>query len=180
GECLAVVAFSVPSAAGRRDVTDEAEGVGLASTSPQPAGERQGLLGVAPGLVNPPGQEIDYPRAQQNERRPAVTRATAELLDGARHQRERFVRPAGEGVGYAEDRGKDRRRVDELPRAAVVKAPLEEPRSPWEITAAEVGEAETEQPVIQGERMIGRFRDLHGGLGVPDGLVEPAELGEHV
>ena len=28
--------------------------------------------------------------------------------------------------------------------------------------------------------MIGRFSDPHGGLGVPDGLVEPAELGEHV
>jgi hypothetical protein len=28
--------------------------------------------------------------------------------------------------------------------------------------------------------MIGRFSDLHGGLGVPDGPVEPAELGEHV
>ena len=27
--------------------------------------------------------------------------------------------------------------------------------------------------------MIGRFSDPHGGLGVPDGLVEPAELGEH-
>ena len=28
--------------------------------------------------------------------------------------------------------------------------------------------------------MIGRFSDPHGGLGLPDGLVEPAELGEHV
>ena len=28
--------------------------------------------------------------------------------------------------------------------------------------------------------MIGRFSDPHGGLGVPDGLVEPAELREHV
>ena len=42
GECqrLAVVAFSVLGAACRRDVTDEAEGVGFASPSSQPAGER--------------------------------------------------------------------------------------------------------------------------------------------
>ena len=28
--------------------------------------------------------------------------------------------------------------------------------------------------------MIGRFSDPHGGLGLPDGLIEPAELGEHI
>jgi len=28
--------------------------------------------------------------------------------------------------------------------------------------------------------MIGRFSDAHSGLRVLDGLVEPAELGEHV
>ena len=44
---LAVVAGSVLGTACRRDVTGEAEGVGLASPSPQPAGERQGLSGVA-------------------------------------------------------------------------------------------------------------------------------------
>jgi hypothetical protein len=27
--------------------------------------------------------------------------------------------------------------------------------------------------------MIGLFSDPHGGLGLPDGHVEPAELGEH-
>jgi hypothetical protein len=43
-----------------------------------------------------------------------------------------------------------------------------------------VGEAEIEQPDVQREGMIGRLSDLHGGLGVPDGLVESAELGEHV
>jgi len=54
---LAIVAFSVLGAACRRDVTGEAEGVGLASPSPQPAGERQSLSGVAGGLVDPPGRE---------------------------------------------------------------------------------------------------------------------------
>jgi hypothetical protein len=43
-----------------------------------------------------------------------------------------------------------------------------------------VGETESEQPEIEREGMIGRFSDLRGGLGVPDGLVEPAQLGEHV
>src|SRR5262245_5240120 len=28
--------------------------------------------------------------------------------------------------------------------------------------------------------MIGRFSGLNGGLGLPDGLIEPPELGEHV
>jgi hypothetical protein len=42
-QCLAVVAFSVRSAACRRDISGEAESVGLASPGPQPAGERQRL-----------------------------------------------------------------------------------------------------------------------------------------
>ncbi len=40
---------------------------------------------------------------------------------------------------------------------------------PPEIPSPEVGAAEIEQPVVQREGMIGRFSDLHGGLGVPDG-----------
>src|SRR5438046_10176647 len=40
---LAVVARSILGAVCRRDVTGEAQGVGLASPSPQPAGERQCL-----------------------------------------------------------------------------------------------------------------------------------------
>src|SRR5881628_116651 len=40
GQRLAVVAFGVLGAACRRDVTGEAEGVGLACPSPQPTGER--------------------------------------------------------------------------------------------------------------------------------------------
>ncbi len=146
GQRLAVVPFSVLGAAGRRDVTGEAEGVGLAGPSPQPAGERQGLSGVAGGLVDPPGREGGHPRAQKNERRPGVNRATAELLDGARDQRERLVSPAGEGVGGAEGRGDERCPDDELPRSAEVEAPLEDPGRAWEVPATEVGAPETEQP----------------------------------
>jgi hypothetical protein len=43
-----------------------------------------------------------------------------------------------------------------------------------------VGETEIDQPLEQREGIIDRFSNPHGGLGVPDGLVEPAELGEHV
>ena len=106
--------------------------------------------------------------------------ATAELLDGARHQWERLVSPAGEGVGGAEGRGDELCPDDELPRAAELEAPLEDPGRAREVPATEVSAPETGQPVPQREGMIGRFRDPHGGLGVPDGLVEPAELGEHV
>jgi hypothetical protein len=42
-----------------------------------------------------------------------------------------------------------------------------------------VGAAEIEQPVVQREGMIRHLSDPHGGLGVPDGLVEP-HLGEPV
>jgi hypothetical protein len=63
GECqrLAVVAVSVLGAARRRNVTGEAERVGLASPSPQSAGERQSLSSVAGGLVDPPGREVGHP-----------------------------------------------------------------------------------------------------------------------
>ena len=75
-----------------------------------------------------------------------MRRATAELRDGARDQRERLVSPAGEGVGGAEGRGEEGGRVDELPRSAEVEAPLEDPDRAREIPATEVGEPETEQP----------------------------------
>ena len=75
-----------------------------------------------------------------------MTLATAELLDGARDQRERLISTAGEGVGGAEGRGDDRCPVDELPRPAEVEASLEDPGRAWEIPATEVGEAEIEQP----------------------------------
>jgi hypothetical protein len=63
GQRVTVVTFSVLGAAGRRDVTDEVEGVGLAGPSPQPAAELQGLSGVVGGLVEPPGREVGRPRA---------------------------------------------------------------------------------------------------------------------
>src|SRR6266850_5563608 len=113
--------------------------MGLASPSPQPAGERQGLSGVAGGLVDPPDREAGHPRAQKNERRPAVILATAELLDGARDERERLVSTAGEGVGGAEGRGEERCPDDDLPRLAEVEAPLEDPDRAWGVPAMEVG-----------------------------------------
>src|SRR5438552_6187374 len=102
---LAVVAFSVLGAACRRDITGEAEGVGLACPRPLAAGERQGFSAVAGGLVDPPSREVDGPRAQKNEPRVSVERTTAELLDGAGDQRDRLVGPATDGVGGAKDRG---------------------------------------------------------------------------
>ena len=119
GQRLAVVAFGVLGAACRRDVTGEAEGVGLACPSPQPTGERQCLSGVAGGLVDPPGGEVGRPRAQKNECRPDVILATAELLDGARDQRERLVSTAGEGKCGAQGRGDERCPDDDLPRWTV-------------------------------------------------------------
>ncbi len=103
--------------------------MGLASSSPQPAGERQRLSGVAASLVDPPGREAGRPRALKNERRPDVILATAELLDGARDQRKRLVSPAGEGVGGAEGRGAVRCPDDDLPRSAEVEAPARGPGS---------------------------------------------------
>src|SRR5262245_59783249 len=84
-ERVAVVAFGIFDATGRRDVAGEAEGLGLASPSSQPASEGQCLSGVASGLADPSGREVGYLRAQKNERWPVVTLATAKLLDSARH-----------------------------------------------------------------------------------------------
>ena len=50
----------------------------------------------------------------------------------------------------------------------------------YEIAATQVGAPEIDQPQVQSEGSIGRFRDPHRSLGVRDGLVEPAKLGEHV
>src|SRR5262249_13985484 len=50
----------------------------------------------------------------------------------------------------------------------------------WESPAPEVRVAEIEQPVAQRPGIIDLFSDLHGILGVPDRLVEPAELGERI
>ena len=154
--------------------------MGLACPSPQPAGERQGLPGVAGGIVDPPGREVGRRRAQNNERRPGVKLATSELLDGARDQRERLVSTAGEAVGDADGCGNVRCPVDELPRPAEVKASLEELDRARKIPATKVGAPELEQSPEQRPGMVRRFSGPHGGIGMPDGLVEPAELGEHV
>jgi len=61
-QALAVVPFGILGAARGRDITGEAEGVGLAGPSSQPAGERQGLFSVASGLADPPGPEAGHPR----------------------------------------------------------------------------------------------------------------------
>jgi hypothetical protein len=100
---------------------------------------------VAGGLVDPAGREVGRPRAQKNERRLRESLATAELLDGARDQRERLVSTAGEGVGGAEGRADDRYPGDDLPRSAEVEAPLEDPGRAREIPATEMGEAEIAQ-----------------------------------
>src|SRR4029450_9018309 len=106
--------------------------------------------------------------------------ARADPAGGPRHQRGRLVSPAGEGVCGAESRRDDRPPAAEPPRSAEVEASLEDPGRAWEIPATELGAAQIEQPDGQREGMIGRSSGLHGGLGVPDGLIEPAELGEDV
>jgi hypothetical protein len=143
-----VVGFSVSPFARRGDGTGEAEGMGLGAPSPQPPGERQGLAGVAGGLIDPPGREVGQPRAQENETWPGVTLATAEVRDGTRDQRQRLVSPAGEGVGGAEGRRDERCPGDELPRSAEVEAPLEDPGGAREIPATEMGAPEIEQPPV--------------------------------
>jgi hypothetical protein len=108
-----------------------------------------------------------------------MKRATGELLDGTRGQRERLVNPAGESVGGAESRGDDRCPEDLLPRSAEVEIPFKDADRAREIPATKVGEPEFKQSEVHRQEMIDRFRDLHSGLGMPDGLVEPAKLGEH-
>src|SRR5262245_8759725 len=81
---LAVGAFGVVRTLRGRDVTREAERMGLAWPSPQPTGQRQRLADETGGLVNPPGREVGHPRVQRHEPLVQEERATAELLDGAR------------------------------------------------------------------------------------------------
>src|SRR5262249_6779232 len=137
GQRLAVERFGVPNAAGRGDLTGEAEGVSLCPTSREPAAERQGLSGVAPGLVELPGREVGHPRAQRDERRSGVIPPTMDSLDGASHQREPLLRPVGKDVGCTEGCGVERREYDKLPRSVEVEALLEERGRAWEIPATE-------------------------------------------
>jgi hypothetical protein len=46
--------------------------------------------------------------------------------------------------------------------------------------ATEEGAAEIEHSLAQRVGMIGHLSDLYRGLGVPDGLIEPAALREYV
>jgi hypothetical protein len=145
GECqrLAVVAFGL-GAAGRRNVTGEAEGVGLAGPGPQAAGERECLTAVAGGLGDPSGCQVGPSRAEKNVRRPEVRLTNTNLLDGARSQRERFVRPAREAVRGAERRGYERYPEADLQRSAEVETPLEDLGRAWEVPATKVSQAELE------------------------------------
>jgi hypothetical protein len=64
--------------------------------------------------------------------------------------------------------------------AGEVEAPLEVSDCAREMSATEVGEAESEQHDIQGGRMLGCLSDLHRSLSVPDGFIELAALEEHL
>src|SRR5262249_26560352 len=89
-----IVVFGVLGAGRQRDVTGEAEGVRLGPSSPYPAGERQGLAGVAGGLVDPPGREAGRPRAQKDETGSDVILTTAECRDGTRDHQGRLISTA--------------------------------------------------------------------------------------
>ncbi len=178
GQRPAVVAFCVLGAACRRDVTGEAEGVGFVCPRAQPAGKHQGLFCVACRFVEPPGGEIGRSSAEKSERRPALILATAGFLDAARHQRDRLVDAAGEGVGGAEGGGNEGNSGHDLRRSAEIESPLEDPDCAWQISPSHDGESETGQRPRQREGMIGRLCGAYGSLAVADGLVESAELGE--
>src|SRR5262245_54635121 len=87
---------------------------------------------------------------------------------------------ASHGVCGAEGRRDERYRGCDLRCPADVEASFEDLCRPRKISATEVGEAELQQPAVQREEMISRFCDAHGGLGVPNGVIEPADLGENV
>src|SRR5262249_27378039 len=98
--------------------------------------------------------------------------------DGARDQSERLVSSARERVGDAES-CRDQSSVRVVINGKV-EAALENMGRAREISATEVGETESDHCEVQREGMIGRLSDPHGGLGVSDGFIEPAELGERL
>src|SRR5215831_13601355 len=100
-------------------------------------------------------------------------------FDGARDQRERLVAPATERVRGREGRG-DIRHEGELPRPAQVEGLFEHASRAWEFSATEEDNSQARQSSGQRERMIDRFGDAYGGLGVRESLIEPAELGEYL
>src|SRR5215510_8777856 len=107
-----------------------------------------------------------------------MTLTSAERLDGARDQCQRFLGPAGEGIGGAEGCGDVGYSVNELPRAADMEAPLQDPGRAREVSANRVRRAESEQREEQRLWMIGLLGDPQSGFGMSDGLVEPAEVGK--
>src|SRR5262245_9758475 len=78
---LAVVPERLVALANRSDGSRQAEGLGLASTSSQAAGERQCFSSVAGGFVYPSSQQVRRARTQHDESRPRVNLAPAKLLD---------------------------------------------------------------------------------------------------
>src|SRR5262249_29253540 len=90
----------------------------------------------------------------------------------------RVVSTSRQRVGGADAGAGVRCQMDKLPRATEVEAPLEGPGRAGQISPTHEGEAEIMQRKGQREGMIGLLSDFHGGLGMPDGLIEPAELGE--
>src|SRR5262249_19679919 len=177
-ERLAVVALGVVGAACRRDVTRQAERVDFAGPGSQSTSEHQCLLSVTGRFVNPTSPEGAHPSAQEDELRSVVSLATVELLNRPRNQRQRFG-VTGEAVGGAESRGDKWYRAVELPRLAVAETSLENTDRTGEISTSEMSSAKIEQPEVQRDGMVGCLGDLHGCLGVPDGLIKAAELGQH-
>lgn len=55
--------------------------MGLALSSPEPAGEHESLSRMAGGLLDPPGPEAGHSRVEKNERRLAVDTATAMIVN---------------------------------------------------------------------------------------------------
>src|SRR5262245_33306835 len=177
---FAIGAFDLIRTSCRGDITREAERVSLTSPSPQTLSERECLSGVAFRIVDPPGRKVARPGAQKNERWPVVSRLTAELVDAACHQWKRIISTAREAVSGGERRSDERYPDDDLPRSAEVEALFEVPDRAQEMPATEVGKAEVEQPEVHRVGIIGRFCGPYRGLGVRNGLVEPAQLGQHV
>jgi len=178
-ECLAIIGFGILSAAGRDDVTGEAEGVGFAAPGLQPAGERQDLPGVAGCLVNLPCCEADCPRAQKNVRRPEVKGATTEFFNPALEEGVGLVGPPGESIRGTEGDSENRRSDEIMPRVTDVDALLKDPYCEREIPTTEVREAKAEQTCRQRKGMIGRFSGPDGGLGMSYSTIELSQLGKH-
>lgn len=121
-----------------------------------------------------------HPRAEKNKSGPNVLRGMLKLLNRRRDQRDSLVGPASKRVRGAEGCGDERYSDGDLPRSAEFETSREDKHRGREISSTKVGAAEIKQGEVQGEGRFVRLGKLHRRLGVPEGLVEPAELGEHV